>query len=41
MPVKDRINCVNAMLRNYAGQHRLLIDPSIHARRERAGAAKP
>jgi hypothetical protein len=26
-PVKDRVNCVNAMLRNYAGQHRLLIDP--------------
>jgi hypothetical protein len=26
-PVKDRINCVNAMLRNHAGQHRLLIDP--------------
>ena len=25
--VKDRINCVNAMLRNHAGQHRLLIDP--------------
>jgi hypothetical protein len=24
-PVKDRINCVNAMLRNHAGQHRLLI----------------
>jgi len=26
-PVKDRVNCVNAMLRNHAGQHRLLIDP--------------
>ena len=26
-PVKDRINCVNARLRNYAGAHRLLIDP--------------
>ncbi len=26
-PVKDRINCVNAMLRNQAGQHRLFIDP--------------
>jgi len=26
-PVKDRINCVNAMLRNHAGEHRLLIDP--------------
>jgi hypothetical protein len=26
-PVKDRINCVNALLRNHAGQHRLLIDP--------------
>src|ERR1700694_1239242 len=26
-PVKDRINCVNAMLRNHAGDHRLLIDP--------------
>jgi hypothetical protein len=25
-PVKDRINCVNAMLRNHAGQNRLLID---------------
>jgi hypothetical protein len=25
--VKDRINCVNAMLRNHAGEHRLLIDP--------------
>ncbi len=26
-PVKDRINCVNALLRNHAGQHRLFIDP--------------
>ncbi len=26
-PVKDRINCVNAMLLNHAGEHRLLIDP--------------
>jgi hypothetical protein len=26
-PVKDRINCVNAMLRNHAGQQRLRIDP--------------
>ena len=26
-PVKDRINCVNALLHNHAGQHRLLIDP--------------
>jgi len=26
-PVKDRINCVNAMLGNHAGEHRLLIDP--------------
>jgi hypothetical protein len=26
-PVKDRINCVNAMLHNYAGDRRLLIDP--------------
>ena len=25
--VKDRINCVNAMLRNHAGQRRLWIDP--------------
>jgi hypothetical protein len=25
-PVKDRINCVNAKLRNHAGQNRLLID---------------
>jgi hypothetical protein len=27
-PVKDRINCVNAKLRNHAGQNRLLIDRS-------------
>ena len=26
-PVKDRTNCVNAMLRNQAGERRLLIDP--------------
>jgi hypothetical protein len=26
-PVKDRINCVNALLRNHAGQHRLQIAP--------------
>jgi hypothetical protein len=26
-PVRDRINCVNAMLRNHAGQRRLWIDP--------------
>jgi hypothetical protein len=26
-PVKDRINCVNATLHNYAGELRLLIDP--------------
>jgi phage terminase large subunit len=26
-PVKDRIDCVNAKLRNHAGQNRLLIDP--------------
>jgi len=26
-PVKDRINCVNAMLRNQAGDRRLVIDP--------------
>jgi hypothetical protein len=25
-PVKDRINCVNALLRNHAGQHRLKVD---------------
>jgi hypothetical protein len=25
-PVKDRVNCVNAMLRNHAGQHRMLVD---------------
>lgn len=27
-PVKDRINCVNAKLRNYAGHHSLLVDPA-------------
>jgi Terminase large subunit, T4likevirus-type, N-terminal len=26
-PVKDRVNCVNAVLQNHAGQHRMLIDP--------------
>ena len=26
--VKDRINCVNALLRNHAGQHRLMVDQS-------------
>jgi hypothetical protein len=26
-PVKDRVNCVNAMLHNQAGERRLLIDP--------------
>ena len=26
-PVKDRVNCVNSMLRNQAGERRLLIDP--------------
>jgi hypothetical protein len=25
--IKDRINCVNAMLRNHGSEHRLLIDP--------------
>jgi hypothetical protein len=27
-PVKDRINCVNARLRNHADQRRLLINPN-------------
>ncbi len=27
-PVKDRVNCVNAMLRNYAGQQRLFVNQS-------------
>ena len=27
-PVKDRINCVNALLRNHAGQYRLVIAPT-------------
>jgi hypothetical protein len=27
-PVKDRVNCVNAVLRNHAGQHRMLVDPA-------------
>lgn len=26
-PVKDRVNCVNAMLRNHSGERRLLVDP--------------
>lgn len=26
-PVKDRVNCVNAVLNNLAGEHRLLVDP--------------
>ena len=26
-PVKDRINCVNALLRNQAGERRLVVDP--------------
>ncbi len=26
-PVKDRVNCVNAMLRNHAGERRLMVDP--------------
>ena len=26
-PVKDRVNCVNAKLRNHAGQYRLLVNP--------------
>jgi hypothetical protein len=30
-PVKDRVNLVNALLRNHAGQHRLLIDQSCKA----------
>jgi len=27
-PVKDRINCVNAKLRNSVGQYRILVDPN-------------
>jgi hypothetical protein len=27
-PVKDRVNCVNAMLQNHAGERRLYLDPS-------------
>ena len=27
-PVKDRVNCVNAVLRNHAGERRMLIDES-------------
>jgi hypothetical protein len=30
-PVKDRVNCVNARLRNHAGQYRVLVDPSCKA----------
>jgi hypothetical protein len=30
-PVKDRVNCVNAMLRNHAGERRLLVDPGCAA----------
>jgi len=26
--VKDRVNCVNAKLRNHAGERHLLVDPS-------------
>lgn len=26
-PMKDRLNCVNALLRNQAGEHRLLVGP--------------
>jgi hypothetical protein len=26
-PVKDRVNCVNAKLRNYAGQYRVFVNP--------------
>jgi hypothetical protein len=26
-PIKDRINCVNALLNNFAGEQRLFIDP--------------
>jgi len=25
-PVKDRVNCMNALLRNHAGQHRMLVN---------------
>jgi Terminase large subunit, T4likevirus-type, N-terminal len=30
-PVKDRVNCVNAKLRNHAGQYRVLVNPSCKA----------
>jgi hypothetical protein len=30
-PVKDRVNCVNAKLRNHAGQYRLLVHPGCKA----------
>jgi hypothetical protein len=30
-PVKDRVNCVNARLRNHAGQCRVLVNPSCKA----------
>jgi hypothetical protein len=30
-PVKDRVNCVNARLRNHAGQYRVLVNPSCKA----------
>jgi hypothetical protein len=30
-PVKDRVNGVNALLRNHAGQHRLLVDQNCKA----------
>ena len=30
-PVKDRVNCVNALLRNQVGQNRLLVDESCRA----------
>jgi hypothetical protein len=26
-PVKDRVNCVNARMRNHAGQYRLMVNP--------------
>ena len=30
-PVKDRVNCVNAKMRNHAGQYRLLVNPGCKA----------
>jgi hypothetical protein len=30
-PVKDRVNCVNAKIRNHAGQYRLLVNPGCKA----------